>query len=241
MKKTLQKSPNIILRGIRFLLFSSLVLNIIVSILILFGNNFDFNVLFDDEAILRYELFLLALATLVLTYLPSYAKKHKIIDLPDIIEAVIVLFIFAGIYLSANLDLYYKYFWWDDVLHTLAGVIIAVVGFLLIYKLNYKYRASLSPFMVAIFTFSFALSMGVLWEILEFMSDVFFVTAHQKWDLPDSTILMGKPYQGSGLRDTMSDLILTAIGAFVISIFSYFVFKHGDKKLIKKIDKYLSN
>ncbi len=63
-----------------------------------------------------------------------------------------------------------------------------------------------SPLLVAVFAFTFAITMGVLWEIFEFAIDWVFGTTMQSWDLPHDTTLIGRAFQGSGLRDTMSDL-----------------------------------
>jgi hypothetical protein len=63
--------------------------------------------------------------------------------------------------------------------------------------------------------------------------DVYFGTAMQKWDLPEETSLIGRPYQGSGLRDTMSDLILGSAGALVTSFISYFLYKNEKRKTLK--------
>lgn len=61
--------------------------------------------------------------------------------------------------------------------------------------------------------------------------------ANQKWDLPDTEILMGRPYQGSGLRDTMSDLIVDSIGAFITSVITYHLYKNKRKETLEKMQK----
>jgi hypothetical protein len=62
-------------------------------------------------------------------------------------------------------------------------------------------------------------------------------TAHQKWDLPDTAVMMGKAHQGSGLRDTMSDLIVDSIGAFITSIITYHMYKYQKKKTLEEMEK----
>jgi hypothetical protein len=75
--------------------------------------------------------------------------------------------------------------------------------------------------LAAVFSFTYAVTLGVIWEILEFSMDDLVGSAHQKWDLPEAEIMIGKPYQGNGLRDTMSDLIVDSIGAFITSVITY--------------------
>lgn len=96
----------------------------------------------------------------------------------------------------------------------------------MVYLFNGRYNMAISPLFVAAFAFTFAITIGVLWEIFEFSMDVFCHTALQQWDLPAHSILMGRGYQGVGLRDTMSDLIVTWAGASVTSILIYLVYKY---------------
>ena len=90
----------------------------------------------------------------------------------------------------------------------------------------------ISPLLVAVLAFTFAITMGVLWEIFEFAIDWVFGTTMQSWDLPHNTTLIGRAFQGSGLRDTMSDLIVNSLGAFLTSVICYFLYKREKKKAL---------
>ena len=90
----------------------------------------------------------------------------------------------------------------------------------------------ISPLLVAVFAFTFAITMGVLWEIFEFTMDSLFGTTMQSWNLPHDTTLIGKEFQGSGLRDTMSDLIVNSIGALLTSILCYFLYKEEKREAL---------
>jgi hypothetical protein len=183
------------------------------------------------------ELLLWGLLTLVLCYLPDIIDRNLKIHLPVAFEAVIVLFIYCSTFLSVRFDLYYKLFWWDDLLHMISGIIIGFIGAMCVYIINKKYSTNLNPVLVAVFAFTFAVSMGVLWEVFEFTLDAVFGTANQKWDLPATAVLLGKSYQGSGLRDTMSDLIVDCIGAMLSSFCSYFIVKRDKKRTLKVMKK----
>ncbi|GAB1483680.1 hypothetical protein MASR2M78_24960 [Treponema sp.] len=218
-----------------------LILSILINLLIV-----TFAVLQDDkvsgseilvETSKRMEWIFWALLTFILTFGSGVLEKQQKIDIPDILEIVIVLFIYAGIFLSARYNLYYRFFWWDDLLHFFSGIIMGFIGFIVIYKLNRNYSMDLSPIFVALFAFSFAVTLGVFWEILEFSADVVLGTAHQKWNLPDTEIMMGYPHQGSGLRDTMSDLILNSVGAFITSLITYYIYKNRRKSVLEEMKK----
>jgi len=231
-KKKIEKRT-IILWTVRFLLVSSIVLNLIF----LFPQLFADHVITEQELLdtvnKKIELVFLTLLTLVLSFLPDYLERRRKIQIPNILEIVIVLFIYAGIFLSVRFDLYYRFFWWDDLLHMLSGLIIGVIGFLLTYKINHKKSMNINPLFIAVFAFSFAMTIGVLWEMFEFTVDSFWGTAMQRWNLPENTYLVGRDYQGSGLRDTMSDLIIDGAGALITSTVGYFLYKNEKRKTIK--------
>ena len=96
-------------------------------------------------------------------------------------------------------------------------------------------HVSLSPFFVALFSFCFAVTMGVLWEIYEFSFDGLLGLNMQKFALENGTNLVGR----LALMDTMKDLIVDALGAFVVSIMGYISLKYKkgwlDKLLITKV------
>jgi hypothetical protein len=76
---------------------------------------------------------------------------------------------------------------------------------LILYLITARGKLKASPFLIAIFSFAFGLAIGALWEIFEYAMDTWF----------------GLNMQKSGLRDTMADLIVDAIGAGVASVTGY--------------------
>ena len=143
-----------------------------------------------------------------------------------IVLTVIAMFILAALVLGEWLKMYDKVWWWDDMLHGLSGIILGLLGLLAVYFFNARYNMAISPAFVAVFVFSFAIMLGVVWEIYEFAVDVTFGTAMQQWNMPPNAIVAGKSFQGMGLRDTMSDLIVATIGAAAAAIFSYFAYRY---------------
>jgi len=165
----------------------------------------------------------LSLVTLFLTFLPSIIKRQFHIHYPSEFEILIVLFIYASMYLGEIHSFYYRFWWWDIMLHTLSGVIIGAIGFSLVYIFNTEENVAikLSPLFVAIFSFCFATSMGALWEIYEFFMDSIF----------------GLNMQKSGLVDTMWDLIVDALGALVMSVLGYLYLKRHIR-LFERLERY---
>ncbi|HHW48973.1 MAG TPA: hypothetical protein GXX14_10220 [Clostridiaceae bacterium] len=153
----------------------------------------------------------MSVLTLLIMFLPTIIEKKLSIDFPSEFEIIVVIFIFAALYLGEIKSYFTKVWWWDIFLHTFSGLIIGAVGFSLVDILNKNERISisLSPVFVSIFSFCFALAIGTLWEIYEFAMDSIF----------------GLNMQKSGLVDTMGDLIVDALGALTFSIIGYFYLK----------------
>jgi hypothetical protein len=141
---------------------------------------------------------------------------------PTEFEFLIMTFIFMSLILGSVFSFYDRYHMWDVFLHTLSGVIIALIGFSMVYILNKGSikKVHLSPSFIALFSTSFAITIGVVWEIFEYSMD--------------STL--GWNMQRSGLNDTMSDLIVDSIGALAVSTLGYLYLK-GKIKFVEKYSK----
>lgn len=150
-----------------------------------------------------------------------------------IMIGILVAFILAAIVLGEMLDVYDAVWWWDDMLHGSSGFIFGLVGLFLVYAINKRSDMRISPLFVAVFVACFAVSMGVVWEIYEFISDVSFHTTMQQWNMGPHAIVMGRDYQGMGLRDSMSDLIVATIGALFAGVFAYFAYSRRRQTLLQ--------
>ena len=133
-----------------------------------------------------YENVLLCVLTLLLFMLPSAFERRLRIDLPDTLEIIILLFIFAAEILGEIQDYYITFPYWDTMLHTTNGFLCAAIGFALVDILNRTERISLSlsPFYMAVVAFCFSMTVGVLWEFFEFSMDCFL-----HFDMQKDTIL----------------------------------------------------
>lgn len=111
--------------------------------------------------------------TLVLLLVPTFIERKIHIDLPDTLEVIIMLFIFAAEILGEIQAYYTTYPYWDTMLHTLNGFLCAAIGFSMVDILNRndKFSFSLSPLFMALVAFCFSMTIGVLWEFFEFSMD----------------------------------------------------------------------
>ncbi len=180
---------------------------------------------------LRYMGFFVSLVTLVLTYIPHFIEKQYRVNLPAEFQLFIVIFVYFGVFLGEVGDFYTRFWWWDSLLHAFSGLALGLAGFLILYTLYKTERLKASPFIIALFTFAFALSMGAVWEIFEFgMDEAFGLDMQKARNLEE---VYGEFDTRLGVMDTMIDLILDAIGGFVAAIAGYFYIKNGESFLFK--------
>ena len=165
----------------------------------------------------NFENVFFCLLSLFLFLMPTVLERRLQIDLPNVLEIVILLFIFSA-WILGEVQTYYTIFpYWDTMLHTLNGFLCAAIGFSLVDLLNRHDRVSLSlsPAYMAIVAFCFSMTVGVLWEFFECGMDLLFLGDMQK-DAVVNTIssVMLDPTGGQRpqvIRD-ITDVIVVAGG-----------------------------
>ena len=169
--------------------------------------------------------------TLVLFLIPSFIEKRVKVNVPDTLEIIVLLFIFAAEILGEIRGYFIHVPGWDTALHTANGFLAAAIGLALIDILNRsdRFAISLSPLFVVMVSFCFSMTVGVIWEFFEYGMDLFFGTDMQK-----DTIING--FVDIGLHDTMKDLLVNFLGAAVFSILGY---RHIKKRGEGKSSKFL--
>ncbi len=130
----------------------------------------------------EYQTVFLCALSLVLLVLPSIISKKMKIVLPSTLEIIILLFVYAAEILGEINSFYVRVPHWDPMLHTINGFLCAAIGFALVDMMNRNDRFSfqLSPLYLAIVSFCFSMTVGVLWEFFEFSGDYFLGMDMQK-------------------------------------------------------------
>ncbi len=209
-----------------------------------------------------YESAWVCVLVLVLYMLPRIVQQNFHIELPSALEIIILVLIFAGEILG-ELRSYFIYFpHWDTLLHTTSGFVSAAFGYSMVDLLNRNkpQHIQLSPIYLALVSFCFSMTVGVIWEFFEFGMDNFFHMDMQKdtvihafssvnldptasnipvrvEDITDvavnGTSLGLGGYLDIGLYDTMEDLFVNFIGALTFSVIGYFSAKSGKNSIAK--------
>lgn len=161
---------------------------------------------------------------LLLTFAPALLEKRLGVPLPVELTLVTCLFLFATFVLGEVRDFYESIWWWDLALHGLSALTVGIIGFLCIYVFYMTRHIDVAAGWLATITFALAVAVGSLWEIFEFLMDWYF----------------GFNMQKSGLVDTMTDLIINAIGAAIAAAIGYFYVHNEDSLLGRRLLRMLA-
>jgi hypothetical protein len=208
-KKNKLKTVYYVLRIVIFIL-------LVVSILSIFINQ-------DTDAISRHIFVAMqSIALLLLSFGPSYAEKKFKIEIPDFMESIFLLFIIAALLLGEIGEFFVHVSWWDDMLHTISGLVFTILGFSIINAAvdDPDKKIVLNPLVIAIFVFCFSMTIEVIWELFEYSVDSLVVGSNMMRTVDSITL---EPFEGlNAIADTMHDIILTFFSALFISVIGFF-------------------
>ncbi|MBS8228958.1 hypothetical protein [Vannielia litorea] len=147
----------------------------------------------------RYPTAFIAVTTFGLTLVPMALARQFELFIPRSFMAALTFFIVATLFFGEVWDFYDRFWWWDILLHGGSAVGFGLIGFILVFLLFQGDRYAAPPWAMGLFAFCFAMTIGALWEVFEFAMDQGF----------------GMNMQKSGLVDTMTDIIVDALGGLV--------------------------
>lgn len=158
--------------------------------------------------------------TLIFMTIPFRLEAKYNLKIPRSFLTVLIIFLYASVFLGTGNRFYEVFWWWDKMLHGSSGYIFAHMGFLILMFLDPRQKQDTLPsrILAALFAFSFSLASGGVWEIYEFSMDHAF----------------GTLYQGIGIDDTMWDVILDALGALVFALVLYFQGSRKFQPILRK-------
>jgi hypothetical protein len=154
-----------------------------------------------------------ALVVAGIALIPAISAKSRQVNFPVEIEIPLFLILVVHLTLGLLLDFYNRFDHYDKFIHYGNSVLIAYIGFLVVYAMYFTGRLKASPLMMGFVILAITLGVGAFWEIIEYSSDQLL---YEK--LASVQKQQGSPTMG-GLDDTMWDLILDFGGGIVGAIF----------------------
>ena len=193
-----------------------------------------------DRTTSEYALMLLqCILGIFAMLLPGFLEHRIKLIIPSSMLIPYALFLYGSIYLGEVRDFYFIIPHWDTVLHTFSGCMLGALGFSFVSLLNDIDNGPLrlNEGFVAVFAFCFAVALGVVWEIYEYVSDGILGLNMQKFMLKSGELLVGR----AALADTMKDLMVDCLGALAVSLAGYVSLKDKtgwlERYLVKKKDE----
>lgn len=161
----------------------------------------------------HYEHMMLCVLTLVLLLVPSLIEHTLDIELPDLLESIILLFIFAAEILGEIDAFYIRIPFWDTILHTTWGFLCAGIGFALFDILNRSdsSKIKLTPLYMAVSAAAFSMCIGACWEIFEYLADSFIGVDMQKDTLVQTINTVWLDPTNSNVTIPVRDIVSTQI------------------------------
>lgn len=161
----------------------------------------------------HYEHMMLCVLALVLLLVPSLIEHTLDIELPDLLESIILLFIFAAEILGEIDAFYIRIPFWDTILHTTWGFLCAGIGFALFDILNRSdsSKIKLTPLYMAVSAVAFSMCIGACWEIFEYLADSFIGVDMQKDTLVQTINTVWLDPTNSNVTIPVRDIVSTQI------------------------------
>ncbi len=165
---------------------------------------------------------------IIVSFIPTILKRNYQITLPislDILITLALLLHIGGGVLGAYGIIYY-----DTLTHFVSSFLIAFLSFVVIYILDeYWDGLMMDKYAMAFLVVITTIAIGVVWELNEWITDIFFGT-HEQW----------------GYNDTIKDLFVDTIAGIFMAIVGVIMIKRGsfDKftdELGKQVDKKIIN
>ncbi|MDD4223856.1 MAG: hypothetical protein PHD87_04655 [Candidatus Cloacimonetes bacterium] len=183
-----------------------------------------------------------AVLTVVLFLLfPLLGKLFKI-SLPLPFKVIWLLFIGASMYLGELHNFFYRFAWWDELIHSGSAMLLTYAGLLLLYVLSRDQRIHLrlGPLLTALAMIWFTLSFGAVWELFEFGVDQ--VMGLNLLKGRAGTDMSGVYDFQRALLNTMGDLGMDLAGALIVAVAAFFHFRGGGRSFFgRPLELFIKN
>jgi uncharacterized membrane protein YjdF len=149
--------------------------------------------------------------SIYLTLLPTIAKRDYNVKLPLYLDIAITISIFLHI-IGGYLGLYFTIPFYDNITHFISSITVSLIAVIGLYVLTFHLKlVKLPPAGFGIFTVLFAMGMGVIWEIMEWVFDV-----------------IGGTNLQISLNNTMWDLSFDMFAGILVGIIATVKLKRGE-------------
>ncbi len=147
------------------------------------------------------------------------------LDLPLSLQYLFYFYIFGGLICGSSFGFYDLFSWWDLLLHGFFGVVACYVFYFIMAKV--RLIKHMNVYTLIFLMISFTLACACMWEIFEFSAD--FLVGSDSQHVKDCMEKGQLPQ-----HDTMTDMMISLVGALLTSILILIDKKH-DYKVMKAL------
>ena len=150
---------------------------------------------------------------LFLSLSPVLIRRNLNISLPWLLELLIVIPLALHVW-GGVLGLYDAVPFYDKMAHFISVAVIAFLALIVVYVIDvYWDGLRMDLFMVGFFIAIFAIALGVVWEIWEYVSDM---------------LVVGAPKAQESLDDTMMDLVYDTAAGVIVAVAGTIAIRRGE-------------
>lgn len=163
----------------------------------------------------KYKIIGSLILVFVLSYLPDMSDRFLGIIIDPYSSIIYLIVLYMALYLGSTLGYYDRYWWWDRAIHFLSGAGFTGFGAAII-----EVNPDLKKLIFLLFGFTFSVTLHVIWEVLEYVSDCLTHGNAQRWQKIHASVIHmpENAIQPAGLVDTMNDTICCMTGAGIATI-----------------------
>ncbi len=159
----------------------------------------------------EFTWFIGTLFSIYITSLPTIMKRDYDVTLPLIFDLAITASISLHV-IGGYVDFYTYIGGYDHVTHFISSATISLIAVTTLYIMNFHTKLiSLPPLGFGLVAIFFTMSMGVVWEFLEWGTDIFLGTSLQH-----------------GLQDTMVDLLFDTLAGSIVGTIASIRLRKGE-------------
>ncbi|MCK9150613.1 hypothetical protein [Methanobacterium alcaliphilum] len=171
---------------------------------------------------------LFILIALAIIHVPSFFTANKIHAIPIEIEILLLLMVLFELVGGDALGLYVKLPHYDNFMHFMLPLYIALIGMMLVYTAYFFGRLKASLSVIAGIIVLLTIGLGGVLEMGEYTYDKY-LSKGPLGDITGNTQMQGSPTQDP-LDDTMNDLFTDTAGAIVGALIGVLLIKRAERK-----------
>lgn len=171
---------------------------------------------------------ILILVALAIINAPAFVTRNRIRVIPVEIEILLLFMVLFELVGGDALGLYVKLPYYDNFMHFMLPLYIALIGMMLVYTMYYYGRLKASLAEMAILIVIVTIGLGGILEMGEYTYDKY-LSQGPIGKITGNTQMQGSPTQNAH-EDTMNDLFTDTAGGIVGAIIGVLLIRRAEKK-----------